>query len=73
MCVLLSRDNRTCRLFAGLLSIGLFCSALPALTADEVRPKGVPANVLRRTPVVEVVERNKNSVVNIFSDTHRHF
>jgi len=53
---------------AAFLTIALFIQPLAAYSADEVKPRGVPANSLRRTPVVEVVDRNKEAVVNIFSE-----
>ena len=68
MVLLLSRGNRTGSRFAALLSIGLLLSYIPDLRADELRPRGVSASSLRRTPYVEVVEKNNASVVNIHSE-----
>jgi serine protease Do len=52
--------------FAALLLIALLLS--PPLRADELKPRGVPASSLRRTPAVEVVDKNEAAVVNIFSE-----
>ncbi len=61
-----SNRNRMLLPFSALVSIGLI---LPTLVrADELKVRGTPASSLRRTPIVEVVDKNRPAVVNIFSE-----
>ena len=53
---------------AALLSISLLLTLSPVLRAEEPRTHGITANSLRRTPIVDVIEKNKAAVVNIHSE-----
>ncbi len=57
----------TCRIWStAVLALALLTQ--PLFAGDDTKPRGVPASNLRRTPVVEVVDKNKAAVVNIFSE-----
>jgi serine protease Do len=60
-----SRLRRTGRRLAALLCLPLLAAPL---RADDFKSRGVPAASLRRTPIVEVVEKARASVVNIHSE-----
>ncbi len=68
MRVLLPRANRSGRRLAACLSIAILLGSLSSLQAQDLRRIGLPGNNLRRTPIVEVVEKNKAAVVNIHSE-----
>ena len=65
---LLEYNTRSAFRSISLLALSLLIASAIALRADETRPKSVPAAILRRTPVVEVVEKTRASIVNIHSE-----
>jgi serine protease Do len=63
-----SRFHRNGTRFAAPVTIILLLAAFAGVRADDSHLPNLPASSLRRTPVVDVVDKNKGVVVNIFSE-----
>ncbi len=64
----LPRFHRNGTALAAPVTILLLLAAAAGIRADDSHLPSVPASSLRRTPVVDVVDKNKGVVVNIFSE-----
>ena len=68
MRALLSCANRSgCRVVA-CLSLALLLGSFSSAPGQDLQRIGLPNSTLRRTPIVELVDRNKAAVVNIHSE-----
>ena len=68
MRALLNRADRSVRRLAICLSFALLLGSFTAARAEDLRRIGLPSSNLRRTPIVELVDKNKAAVVNIHSE-----